>query len=276
MTEKPLLIVDGDNLAHRAYHSRPKTVRGASDQPINAIVGFFSMLTRVWSEESARAIFVAFDTLGVDTYRSELWPPYQGGRVFDPDIVEQINQLPEICRAFGFGVGKTAGNEADDILASAAQAEVARGGSALLFTMDRDAYQLVTDKITVLAPQRGTRVLARIGPREVVERMGVLPAQVPDFKALAGDASDKIPGIRGIGPKGAADLLLRHGSLDGVVATWGDKPESHLAMTFRQVVRMRTDVPVVLPETPPDWSRGAAVLQELGAANLAERIRLLG
>ncbi|HWD41030.1 MAG TPA: hypothetical protein VG944_19435, partial [Fimbriimonas sp.] len=75
---KPLLIVDGDNLAHRAYHSTPKSVKGAGERPINAIVGFFGMLNRIWNEESARGIFVAWDTLGVDTYRNKLWPPYQG------------------------------------------------------------------------------------------------------------------------------------------------------------------------------------------------------
>lgn len=272
---RPLLVVDGDNLAHRAYHSTPKTVRGPSGQPLNAISGFFSILGRIWSEESPRGIFVAFDTLGVDTYRNALWPPYQGGRVFDAEIVEQLNRLPDICHAFGFGVGKAAGAEADDILASAAKAEVAQGGTALLFTMDRDAYQLVCDKITVIAPQRGTRELARIGPMQVVERMGVLPAQVPDFKALAGDPSDKIPGIKRIGPKAAASLLLRHGNLDGVVESWGDTDDSKHALMFREVVTIRTDVPVVLPDVPADWIGGAAVLRELGASNLAERIALL-
>ena len=84
---RPLLIIDGDNLAHRAYHSMPKTIKGKNDIPINAIVGFFSMLLRIYEEEKPRQIFVAWDTLGVDTYRNELWPPYQGGRVFDREIV---------------------------------------------------------------------------------------------------------------------------------------------------------------------------------------------
>ncbi|MBS1718302.1 MAG: 5'-3' exonuclease [Armatimonadetes bacterium] len=273
---KPLLIVDGDNLAHRAYHSTPKSVKGEGDRPINAIVGFFSMLSRIWSEESLRGIFVAWDTLGVDTYRNTLWPPYQSGRVFDPEIVEQLNRLPELCLPFGIGFGKAEGFEADDIMASAAKAEVARGGSAYLLTTDRDSYQLVSEHITVISPQRGTRELSRIGPREVVERMAVLPEQVADFKALSGDASDKIPGIRGIGPKAAASLLLRHGNLDRIVEGWGDTPDAKLALTFREVVRMRPDVAVVLPEDPPDWLRGSQVLRELGAHNLADRISKLG
>jgi len=234
------------------------------------------MLSRIWSEEEARAIFVAWDTLGVDTYRNRLWPPYQGGRVFEAEIVEQLNLLPDLCRAFGCGVGKAAGYEADDIMASAAVAEVAGGGSAYLFTTDRDAYQLVCDEITVLAPQRGTRELLRIGPRQVVERMGVLPMQVPDFKALSGDSSDKIPGVRGIGPKAASSLLLRHGTLDQVVEMWGDTPDSQLALMFREVVTMHLDVPVVLPEGAPDWVGGAGALREIGAVGLAERMEALG
>jgi len=275
VTAKPLLIIDGDNLAHRAYHSTPMTVKDANGRPMNAIMGFFGMLGRLWAEEPARGIFIAWDTLGVDTYRNRLWPAYQSGRVFDPEIIEQLNRLPDLCRPFGFGVGKAAGFEADDIVASAAKAEVAAGGSALLLTTDRDAYQLVNDQIIVLAPQRGSRELARIGPREVVERMGVLPEQVPDFKALSGDASDKIPGIRGIGPKAAAKLLLHHGALDRIVEAWGDTEDSKLALKFREVVIMRPGVPVALPDGSPDWPAGAAVLRDVGAESLADRLSRL-
>src|SRR5947209_12012629 len=106
--ERPLLIVDGDNLAHRAYHSTPKTVAAPDGIPINAIVGFFSMLSRIWQEEKPRGVFVAWDTLGVDTYRTELYPTYQGGRIFEDSSVRQLNLLPQICRAFRFGVRKQA------------------------------------------------------------------------------------------------------------------------------------------------------------------------
>jgi DNA polymerase-1 len=247
----PLLIVDGDNLAHRAYHSTPKTIER------NAVVGFLSMLHRIAQEEQPMAIFVAWDTLGVKTYRDELWPSYQGGRVFEASLVHQLNLLPDVCRAFGFGVGKQAGYEADDLMATAARLESERGGQALLLTTDRDAYQLVNENITVLAPKRGTRVLDRIGPHEVVERLGILPEQVPDFKALAGDASDKIPGARGIGPQTAARLLLRHGCLEGVLDGWPEKDARQVLM-FREVVTMRQDANITLPEAPPDWEAGAA------------------
>lgn len=273
---RPLLIVDGDNLAHRAYHSTPTTVTGADGRPINALAGFVGMLINVWQTERPRAVFVAWDTLGVETYRHALWPRYQSGRVFDRAIVDQLDLLPTLCGAFAFGVGKRAGSEADDLMAAAAAAEVARSGSCLVLTTDRDAYQLASDRVTVLAPRRGAREIERVGPREVVERMGVLPEQVPDFKALSGDSSDTIPGARGIGPKSAAALLLRHGTLEGVLAAWGRPEEAELLRRFREVVRMRPDVPVELPRSgPPDWRGGAAALRLLGAAKLADRVAAL-
>ncbi|HEV8637621.1 MAG TPA: 5'-3' exonuclease [Chloroflexota bacterium] len=273
---RPLLIVDGDNLAHRAYHSTPKTVTGADGSPVNAVVGFVGMLVNVWLKERPRGVFVAWDTLGVDTYRHALWPQYQSGRVFDREIVRQLELLPTLCQAFGFGVGRRAGSEADDLMAAAAIEEVRRGGTCLLLTTDRDAYQLVSEHVTILAARRGARALERIGPREVVERLGVLPEQVPDFKALSGDSSDKIPGLRGIGPKSAAALLLKHGTLDGVLDALGRPREAELALTFREVVRMRPDVPVELPPSgPPDWHGGSAALRQLGANASADRVAAL-
>src|SRR5215472_1042450 len=217
-SERPLLVIDGDNLAHRAYHSMPKSLRSADGRlPINAIVGWTNMLMTVWDSQQPRSIYVAWDTLGVDTYRHKLWPTYQGGRVFDDAIVRQLDLLPSVAASFGFGVGKKAGYEADDFMAAAAHAETRRGGHSLLLTTDRDAYQLVSDSVTVLAPRSGVRDLVHIGPEQVVERMGVLPEQVPDYKALAGDSSDNIPGAKGIGPKAASSLLLQFGTLDAIL-----------------------------------------------------------
>jgi DNA polymerase-1 len=158
-------------------------------------------------------------------------------------------------------------------MAAACLENVRRGGTCLLLTTDRDAYQLVSDRVTVLSPRRGASELDRIGPHEVVERLGVHPEQVPDFKALAGDSSDKIPGARGIGPKTAATLLATHGTLDAVLAAWDRHGEDELVLKFRQVVRLRPDVPVTLPPPgAPDWGGGAAALRRLGANALADRL----
>ena len=273
---RPLLVLDGDNLAHRAYHSIPKTVRGEGGRPINAVIGWTNMVLGLWDSERPRAVFSAWDTPSTPTYRHALWPEYQAGRVFDADLLEQLDLLPELARTLGFGVGKQAGYEADDFMAAAAVREAGQGGSALLVTSDRDAYQLVTERVTVLAPRKGISDMPRIGEREVVERLGVLPGQVADFKALAGDASDNIPGAKGIGPKTAAALLLRYGSLDrvleaGALAGVGDQPERLL--TFREVVRPRMDMAVDLPPTgEPNWAAGAAALRGMGADALAKRL----
>ena len=277
VAEAPLLIIDGDNLAHRAYHSMPKTLRSPDGRPINAIVGWTNMLLTLWDSERPRSVFAAWDTLGVETYRHKLWPNYQGGRVFDDAIVKQLDLLPTLAAAFGFGVGKKAGYEADDFMAAAAIAETRRGGHSLLLTTDRDAYQLVSDSVTVLAPRSGVRDLVRIGPEQVVERMGVLPEQIPDFKALAGDASDKIPGAKGIGPKQAASLLLKYGTLEAILeARLGNIPP-HVAeqlLVFKTIVCMKPEeLTVELPRTAePNWQAAAERLRQLGAENSAERV----
>jgi len=272
MADRPLLIIDGDNLTHRAYHSTPASVKGSEGRPLNAVVGFFGMVSNLWTMEQPRAVFVAWDTLGVPTYRHELWPEYQTGRVFDSEIVEQLEILPGLCRSFGFGVAKAAGYEADDLMAAAVRVE---DGPCLLVTSDKDAYQLVSDEVTVLNPRKGVRELDRIGPAEVVEKMGVLPEQIPDYKALAGDSSDRIPGARGIGPKSAASLLLKHGNLEGVLAAVNRGAEAEQLRRFREVVEMRPEVDVIMPLGPPDWIAGAEALRAIGANALADRLAKL-
>jgi DNA polymerase-1 len=245
---------------------------GAGGRPINAIVGFFGILMRVYREETPRGIFVGWDTYPYETYRNELWPDYQTGRVFDDAIREQLKVLPELCKLCGIGVGAQTGFEADDMCASATSVEVAQGGGCLLLTTDKDYYQLVSDQVTVLSPVRGTPVLERIGPMQVVEKFGVLPQQVPDFKALSGDSSDKIPGIRGIGPKAASALLLKHGTLERAVESWTNQAEIDLALKFKRVTTMQSSGHVDLPIAPPAWANAASALRDLGADNLAERM----
>ena len=167
--------------------------------------GFAVMAIGLWRAEKPRAVLACWDTLTVPTYRHEEWPEYQSGREFDPEIVEQLDRMPELCEALGFAWAKGPGYEADDLLATAARLEAEAGGRALVVTSDRDAYQLVSDAVTVLSPRTGGYAPDRVDRAEVVSRYGVLPEQVPDFIALRGDPSDKIPGAKGIGAKGAAE-----------------------------------------------------------------------
>ena len=162
------------------------------------------MLTRLWERERPAAVVVGWDTLTVPTYRHEAYAAYQSGRVFDDSLLQQLDLLPDLVRAMGFAAAKHPGYEADDFLAAAAHAWP---GDVLVATSDRDAFQLVSDRVTILQPAKGVSEITRIGPDGVRERYGVDPEQVPDLIALRGDPSDKLPGARGIGPKKAADVL---------------------------------------------------------------------
>src|SRR5205085_1897656 len=150
-------------------------------------------------------------------YRQRLFPAYQGGRRFDEELIEQLEILPQFVAACGFANAKAPGYEADDFLAAAANGEEHDGGRVILASGDRDAFQLASAATTILHPVRAGE-MARIGPAEVRERYGVDPRQVPDFIALRGDPSDKIPGASGVGAKTAAILLRKHGSLDTLLS----------------------------------------------------------
>jgi DNA polymerase-1 len=269
----PLLVVDGDSLAHRAFHALPRSIRRSNGRPGNLLTGFTSMLLRLWQAERPRAVFVGWDTLTVPTYRHELLPGYQAGRVFDPELLEQLDLAPGLLEAAGIVCGKAPGYEADDFLASAVAAERARGGSAIVATSDRDAFQLVSDEVTILQPVRGVSELARIGPAEVRERYGVEPEQVPDFIALRGDPSDKIPGARGIGAKTAATLLGQYGSLEALIEAGRFSAEAEALRLYRSVATMDPgpEIPP-LPDREPDWRAGAAAAVELGLGRLAGRL----
>ena len=117
-----LLAIDGDSLAHRAYHALPKSIRGAGGRPANALVGFGNFLLRLWEAERPAGVLVAWDTLDSPTYRHEALAAYQSGRVFEDSILEQLATLPVLCESFGFAVAKAPGYEADDFLAAAAAA----------------------------------------------------------------------------------------------------------------------------------------------------------
>jgi DNA polymerase-1 len=269
---RPLLVVDGDSFAHRAYHALPKTMRRADGGPGNAIIGFTNMLLRLWQDERPRAVLVGWDTLDVPTYRHEALPAYQSGREFDAELLEQLDLLPPLIESSGLVCAKSPGFEADDFLAAAAAAEEEVGGTALVATSDRDAFQVVTARTTVLQPVRGGGPPARIGPDEVRERYGVDPEQVPDFIALRGDPSDRIPGARGIGEKRAAELLATHYTLEALLADGRFAAEAESLRLFRHIATMDRTAPLPpLPDVDPDWSAAARHADVLGLSGVARR-----
>jgi 5'-3' exonuclease len=266
----PLLVVDGDSFTHRAYHALPKSMRRQDGGPANALIGFTDMLLRLWRDERPRAVLVAWDTLEVPTYRHEALEAYQSGRVFEDELLEQLGLLPALVESVGFACGKAPGYEADDFLAAASAREEAAGGTALVATSDRDAFQLVTEHVLVLQPAKGGP--ARIGPAEVRERYGVDPSQVTDFIALRGDPSDRIPGARGIGPKRGAELLAQYGSLDAMLEAGRFATEADALRLYRRIATMDRDAPLPpLPDVLPDWDAAAAHATSLGVPQVARR-----
>jgi DNA polymerase-1 len=271
-----LLIVDGDSFAHRSYHALPKTIRRAGGRPGGLLVGVGNMLVRLWEEESPRAVLVAWDTLTVPTYRHEALPSYQSGREFDAALLEQLDLAPQLVESIGFAVAKAPGYEADDFLAAGVAFEEARGGTALVASGDRDTFQLVSERTLVLQPQRGGGALARIGPDGVRERYGVEPEQVPDFIALRGDPSDRIPGARGVGEKTAADVLKRYGTLDAALAEGRFAAEADALRLYQRVATMDAGAPLPsLEDQQPDWAGAAAFARDWGLGRLAERMEAL-
>jgi DNA polymerase-1 len=269
---RPLLVIDGDNFAHRSYHALPKSIRRKGNRGGGAIVGFSNFLLNLYAGERPRAVLVGWDTLGAPTYRQELFPAYQGGRQFDEELVEQLDILPELVAACGFANAKTAGYEADDFLAAAAAAEEGRGGHVLVASGDRDAYQLASGRTVILHPVRAGE-MARIGPAEVRERYGVEPRQVPDFIALRGDPSDRLPGARGVGPKGAAALLRKYATLEDAFADGQLAGQADQLRMYRRIATM--DAAAALPaldDQLPSWGKAAALAREWELNRLAQRL----
>jgi exodeoxyribonuclease III len=269
---RPLLVIDGDSFAHRSYHALPKTIQRKDGKGGGAIVGFANFLLRLYQAEQPRAVIVGWDTLEVPTERHKQFPAYQSGREFDDALLNQLNVLPEFVAACGFANAKAPGFEADDFLAAAVAAEEWRGGTALVASGDRDTFQLASEATTILYPLRAGE-MARIGPAEVRERYGVDPTQVPDFIALRGDPSDKLPGARGVGPKGAAGLLRQYRTLDAILAAGRFPTQAKMLRLYESIATMNASAPLpLLGDQTPSWTKAADLVRTWGLNQLADRL----
>jgi DNA polymerase I len=245
--KRPLLVVDGDSFAHRAYHGLPKTIRRAGNKGGGAIVGFANYLLRFYEAEKPRAVVVGWDTLESPNWRAKEFAGYQAGREFDNELIDQLNVLPTFVAACGF--------------------VVASG--------DRDAFQLASASTTILHPVKAGEI-ARIGPAEVRDRYGVEPHQVPDFIALRGDPSDRLPGARGVGPKTAASLLKRYPTLEAAISAGSFPSQAEDLRLYRRIAAMDPTAPLPpIPDAAPTWARAAALAREWELKALAERLTLL-
>ena len=271
-SRRPLLVIDGNSFAHRSYHALPKTIRRSDGKGAGAIVGFANFLLRFYADERPRAVIVGWDSLDAPTKRHEMFPAYQSGREFDEELIEQLNVLPEFVAALGFANAKAAGFEADDFLAAAVAAEERVGGSALVASGDRDCFQLASPSTMILYPSRGSE-LARIGPEEVRQRYGVDPRQVPDFIALRGDPSDKLPGAPGVGPKRAAQLLRRYRTLDGVLDAGLFQTQAEMLRLYRVIATMNAKAPLpTLADQEPTWDSASKLARAWGLNQLGDRL----
>jgi DNA polymerase I len=272
---RPLLVIDGDSFAHRAYHALPKTILRRGGMGAGAIVGFANFLLRLYAAEQPRAVLVGWDTLDAPTYRHKAFAAYQSGRSFDEALVEQLEVLPQLVAACGFAWSKAPGYEADDFLAAAVAAQERRGAATIVASGDRDAFQLASELTTIVHPVRAGE-MARIGPAEVRARYGVEPKQVPDFIALRGDPSDKLPGAKGVGAKGAASVLRKYASLEHALAAGRFPTQADELRLYRRIATMDASAPIPpLPDQIPTWLQAAALARDWELNQLADRLAQL-
>jgi 5'-3' exonuclease len=277
----PLIAVDGPYVLYRSFYALPDSIKGAEGNSVNALLGATNLLLRIAADRQPRAIVVCW---GADAaaYRVELYPTYHAERPPVPDALAwQFEQAPALFDAFGWSSERTDELEADDLLGSFAEAEVQEGGEALIVTGDRDMYQCASDRVHVAFLKSGITGFEELDPAGVKERYGVEPALVPDFIALRGDPSDGLPGAQGIGPKTAAELLERHGSLEAAIeAADGERPRVGAALrdaaaelrAFKDIATLRTTNIARPPDRPTDLDGGAQAARTFGLNRLAERL----
>ena len=246
-------LIDGYSLLYRAFYALPQSISTSSGLPTNALYGFTSMLLKLLDSEEDVGLGVVWDG-GMPKFRLEIFPEYKAQRSAMPEeLRSQLDHLDEILEAMNIPAIRAEGFEADDALATMSR-QVPEGVELFIVTGDQDAMQLVDGRVKVLRTTRGVSETKAYGRDEVVEEYGVTPEQIPDYKALTGDSSDNIPGVRGIGPKGAANLLKQFGTLDGVyqnlenISAKGTRNKleegRESAYMSLELAKMRFDVPV--------------------------------
>jgi 5'-3' exonuclease len=281
----PLLAVDAPFVLYRSFYALPDSIHGAVGRPVNALLGAVNLLLRIAAERGPRAIVMCFGAEAAG-YRTELYPQYHADRPPVPDpLAWQFERAPELFSAFGWAIESSPDLEADDLLGSFASVEVEAGGEALIVTGDRDMFQCVGDRVSVLLLKSGISGFEVMDPAAVRKRYGVGPELVPDFIALRGDPSDGLPGASGIGPKTAATLLEKYGSLDGAIAgADAERPKVAAALrdsadelrAYRDIATLRTAPVERPPDRETDLAGGAQAARELGLNRLAERLENAG
>jgi 5'-3' exonuclease len=282
----PLLVIDAPSMLFRAFYALPDTIKGADGKPVNALLGTANLILREIDEHSPRAVVLCFGPDAAD-YRVELFEGYHAQRPEVPDtLAPQFAASRDFFEAFGWTVAASETLEADDLLGAYARRETDAGGETLVMTGDRDMFQCAGDRVKILYVRTGGKQGAElVDAAEVKRRYGVPPELVPDFIALRGDPSDGIPGAKGIGEKGAAELLQRHGSLEAALehGVRETKKTVRAALctqadelrAFKEIATLQ-DVDVDRPsDRPTDYVGAAAAARKRGMERLAKRLEQL-
>jgi DNA polymerase-1 len=275
--KKSLYIIDGSAQFHRAYHA----IRGLTTSrglPTNATYGFTTMLRKLYEDEKPEYVVISFDVPG-RTFRHEEYQEYKANRVrMEDDLAVQIPYVRRVCEALRLPILDVAGFEADDVIATLSRQAVEQGMRVVVVSGDKDLLQLVADDVVVLNPGREGMGSVLYDAKKVEEKWGVPPSQVVDVLALMGDAVDNIPGVKGIGDKGARDLIREFGSVEAALdradevkrAAYREGLKQHReeAILSKRLATLRRDVPVsldlaALVRHEPDRASAHALFTEL-------------
>jgi DNA polymerase I len=287
--ESELFLVDGNNLAYRAYFALPEELATTEGFPTNALLGFTNMLFKLLSDYKPKGVAVAWDTRPVHRHAiaEEADVVYKEGRRPMADLLaEQFPHFRPIVEAFGYRNLEFEGWEADDVIATLATRADAAGVKTTVVSTDRDAFQLVTDNVALMMTPRGVSDVNVYTPDRVEARYGIKPEQIPDFIGLKGDTSDNIPGIPGIGDKTAGQLIAQYGSVDEVIAHADELSPARRknvtgfaeqARLSKELATMRRDLdidcdPAELVLAPPDRSQLREMFRRFEFRNLLNRI----
>jgi len=283
-----LFLVDGNNLAYRAFFALPEELQTTDGQPTNALLGFTNMLFKLLADYGPRGVAVAWDTRPV--HRTEISAEYKAERRPMPDLLrEQFPHFRPIVEAFGYRNLEFEGWEADDVIATIATRADEAAIKTCVVSTDRDAFQLVSENVCLMMTPRGVADVHVYTPERVEARYGVRPDQVPDFIGLKGDTSDNIPGVPGIGDKTAGQLIAQYGSLESVLEHAGDlSPARSRAITenadqaraSKLLATMRRDLeldvdPAELVSRPPDRSQLKEIFRRFEFRGLLGRVDTL-
>src|SRR4249919_2813622 len=287
-----LFLVDGNNLAYRAFFALPEELATSDGMPTNALLGFGNMLFKLLADYKPRGVAVAWDTRPVhrNAVAEAVDVVYKEGRKPMPDLLrEQFPHFRPIVEAFGYRNLEFEGWEADDVIATIATRADEAGVKTCVVSTDRDAFQLCSPNVTLMMTPRGVSDVNVYTPERVELRYGVRPDQVPDFIGLKGDTSDNIPGIPGIGDKTAGQLIAQYGSLEEVLANAGElspargkavHEHADQARASKVLATMRRDLPLdvdpsELVSAPPDRSTLKEIFRRFEFRGLLGRVDTL-